>query len=375
MNPYFRLILLYLLPPMVLLLINLYISNSQSEWLIIKALKYHLFETNVIVVLTIVWLVFVCFQDFTKYLQNEAEKKQQELKEIIKEKNVLLASKAGALIEKYSDLYQYQAKEAIGQVLKKFTLNNEIIHSAQLYKYSKKLFDDYAVVKVDYVNGYVSEDVDINAMIQSYYKLPTEVYKEVNEILEIKKKLDTLLLGNAKSVDGLMTEALIEAQIQQELQNKTLAFIRKYKSSIDNKSLDGLTELDAIMLSLFELVSEILLINPQQSVDMWELEIFDHSRTEVLRGFKRVGILAGILKINEYIFRNEGKSNKRGRIYITRCFEINNQKYIVLLSILPTVVTYPKWQAHITGLTGELISSLLDDSNIVYNKEEEDVEL
>lgn len=103
---------------------------------------------------------------------------------------------------------------------------------------------------------------------------------------------------------------------------------------------------------------------------MWELEIFDTPITEFLKELKRTGILIGILKINEFIFRNEGRSNKKGRIYVTRCFEINNQRFIILLSLLPTVVTYPRWQTRIMGLTAELIDNLQEDTGILYNNDE-----
>lgn len=267
MKAYQRLLLLYFLPSAVLLLINIYISNHQVNWPIIKLLQYELFQGNIIAVLTIMWLIFIVGHDFYKYLQEESEKKQTELKETIKEKNNQLATKAGALIEKYSELHNYQIKETISYILKKFTSYNEIIHSAQLYKYSKTIFSNEAIIKVEYINGYTSEGVDINAIIQSYYKIPIQIYKDLNEILDIKKKLDALM-SNSNLVEGVLTEASTELQIQNELQERIIVFIQNHKSSIDKKSFDELTESDSIMLSLFELLAEMLLTISPQDIDM-----------------------------------------------------------------------------------------------------------
>jgi len=375
-------LLLYSILPLIGLVINYYISNhSLTDNLLIYALKFNIINITGVGALIILLVLVLAVSDTSKWIKKYYSEKQNltvtplnekinELKENIKHKEDLLLAKAGSLMDKYNDLQQYQEKETLLKHLKRFTLNKPVIHSAQLYRYSKKIFNDETLVKVNYINGYAIEGIDINALIQTYYHIPKGIYFDMNNILELKRKLD-ILTESEKDFESIQVSNEIEHQVQEDILNTIEEFIKTYRPLIESKEPSSLTESDSYIIALYELCVEIYLsLTDDSDYDTWELNFFTPEIDHQLKNMKRTGILSGILKINEYIFRNEGLSSKKGRIYITRCFQLNNQNYIILLSILPNIIDFPNWRKLLSTQTKELIQGLQDDLSLIYNEVE-----
>jgi len=290
-------------------------------------------------------------------------------KEEIAKKDNLLLAKAGSLMDKYNDLQQYQERETLLNYMRTFTLNNPIIHSSQLYSYFTKVYNDKTNIKVNYISGYASEEIDINAIIQSYYTLPNGIFLDINNILEEMKKLDLIETQNRFST--LQVDFQLEQSIKNDIERKIDNFNNKYGHLVKDKTIEQLAEVDSCLLALFELCFEInykIVTGNDCEDEIWSLSVFDDETDNILRNMKRTGILTGILKVNEHIFRNEGNSSKKGRIYVTRCFELNNQNYIIILSLLPTIVDFPNWRILVKNIGDEFIKNLKPDLDMLYNR-------
>lgn len=374
-NPIGR-FLIYLLPLILNLGINFYISNwNASNNIIAQFLSIKLFEVNIILLCIILWVIYSLARDLYNWIQSENNKKTQllleplnrdieRLNEDIREKNRQLSDKVGSLIEKYSDLQLYRDSEALQFHLKKFTINNAIVHSSQLYRYTRKNYTDKTTVKVDYVAGFAAEAVDINALIQIYYEIPNDVYNEISHILELQRQIDEIA-EEKSNFETLRTKHDLEQQLFGQLQTKCLEFLLKQKQIIDKKEVDELKEEDSFRLAFCEICVSIALNGTD--FEAWEYSAFTQEKVTTLRRLKRTGILSGICRINEYVFKNKGMSSKKGRIYVTRCFELNGENYILMLSILSTVTDLPDWENLVTGLATEFVGNLQSELSIVYN--------
>lgn len=354
-------------------LIDYYISNHKDQadfWIrflnnsINIKLIWGIFAFIVMTILiTEIWHLI------TQHYKEKILEKQQE----IDEKNRMLEMKTGALVTKLKDLFYFYEKEILFNHLKKLTDKKSFIHSAQVYTYSKNINTHETTIKISYVNGYAYEDIDINAMIQNYYTIPNDIYFFINNILEKTKKLD--LIESKKNLSELNINFQTEEAIKNELENQIDQFINQYVPSIVSKSKSDLNDLDSILLSMLELLYEINLkiSNESNKNEVYSINIFDDEYDNlVLRSIKRTGILVGILKVNEHVFMNSGYSRKKGRIYITRCFELNGKDYIVLFSLYPNIIEFPKWKELVSDISLDFINNLKNEIDEIYDSDREE---
>lgn len=355
-------IISYLVFNILSIIVALYISNmNNSKVFLISELNYKLFNFKVITLIYILVVVIPLMFEFVKTIKKPLTAKINELKEEINKKDYLLSEKAGSLLDKYLNLHRYREKEILLNNLETFTKNNQILHSTQIYRFNKKTYSDNTIIKIEYVNGYASEGIDINAMIQTYYNISNNIYYELMDILETSKKLD--IFDKSTDINTLKSNLEMEEKIKTELENKIVQFVSKNIKDLKIKS--DFNEFDSILLSLIELSIEILL--GQEDDGNWLLNLLGSPKNKDLKKLKRTGILNGILKVEEHIFKNEGNNSKKGRIYITRAFKINNQEYIMILSVLPNIIDIPNWENVVKGLCTELLTNLQKDFEICYN--------
>jgi len=353
--------------------LNYYISNhSNQNDSLITILKIN-YNISLIWVLYIIIFIITISPSIYSKLVDPFKNKIKNQEKLIEEQKQLLISKAGSLMDKYNDLQQYQEKETLLKYLSRLTSNNSFIHSSQLYSYTKNIYNESTTIKVTYVNGSASEQIDINAIVQGYYNLPNDIYLKINNILQKNNKLNTL--ETKKDFATLEIESEIEENIKNDIESKISDFIDEYYPKIKDKELKELDELDSYILALLELCFEVALKISNESEEdiqdaIWSLNLFDDETKNIfLREIKRTGILTGILKVNEHIFRNEGNSNKKGRIYITRCFKLNGQDYIILLSIFPNIVDYPNWEELISKVCNDFVDEMNRELNVLYNND------
>lgn len=348
-------------------LLDYYISNHTDKtdfW--IKFLDNQL-------TIKVVWAIvgsiitIIILTEVSNLIISPYEEKISEKKKEIQEKNRLLELKTGTLVTKLKDLFSFYEKELLFNHLRKLTDKNSIIHCAQIYTYSKNINNEVTTIKVKYVNGCAFEDIDINAMIQNYYKIPNAIYFDINDILEKVKKLDAI--ETKKNLSELQVSYQMEETIRGDIEDKIDGFIRKYLPTVQNKNLEELDEVDSILLSMIELCFEIniKIRNEYDNDVVYSVNVFDDDiNNNVLRSIKRTGILAGILKINAHVFMNNGYSKKKGRIYVTRCFELNGKEYVILLSLLPNITNFPNWRDLVNNIINDFEKSLKKDTEIMY---------
>ncbi|MDP5276188.1 hypothetical protein [Chengkuizengella axinellae] len=186
------------------------------------------------------------------------------------------------LVESNQQLNAYRIQDLIDYKLSKFLEKEASVSSIQLYKYTIKHAPRNSYIKVEYVNGKVDENININGIVQSYYTFNYNLYSEFKNAVD-KKNIDRVYL---------------------------ISFISKHIYSISIKS-DKLTQEDAVKFAFIELAAEIL---------GFESTVFlDPEKKKEIINLTQIGIFKTIISDKfYYAFSYEGKGDKSGRNYIAR---------------------------------------------------------
>lgn len=365
-------LLRYSIPIILGVIVNYWISHSADETGFIKYLneKKATVDINIITALILLYIFCYVYSDISNYITKKMENRIEEIKgPLINENNELkskLSTKAGSLIDTFSELQHFQEKEVLMKHLQEFTGNHEVVHSAQVYTYFKKIKEEKITIKVSYINGYAYENIDINAMIQTYYEMDLKIYQDIMKIMGIKNQIDSI--KENINIDAIKVNNELLGKLEAEMKSTLMEFISNNREKINEKNIENLNDDDAILFALLELCIELLIDNDLEgeALDgLWKLQITDSIEKDIkLRSLKRTGILNGIFKINTHKFKNKGDSNKKDRIYITRCFKMNNLNCVMCLSLIPSMIEYCNLY---DLLTQELMNNLNTDFQVWYN--------
>ena len=166
-----------------------------------------------------------------------------------------------------------------------------------------------------------------------------------------------------------------EERLKEKIESDIVDFLNKSIPKLQSKESNEITSDDTVMFSLIELcydINKTIRYNENSLNELYSLELFDDEyKNYILRRNERTGLLTGILKVNTHVFQHKGISNKKGRIYVTRCFELNGKEYVLNLSLDSTVVEFKNWQVLINNTIYEFIDNLKNDTEIVYNNYKE----
>lgn len=362
----------YIISIILSLIINYWISHSNDQVGFIKYLnniKVSV-DINIIMILMLLYICWFVFIDIQSSISEKMKDRIEEVKEPLITENrdlkLKLNTKVGSLIDSFSELQHFQEKKVLMKHLQEFTNNHEVVHSAQVYTYSKKIKEDKITMKVSYINGYAYENIDINAMIQTYYEMNLEIYQDIMNIMGMKNQIDSI--RESFSIDSVKANRSVLEKLNEEMKSALLDFVSENRSKINEKDICNLNDDDAILFAVLELCIELLIDNDIEgdALDsLWILQVTDNvEKDNKLRLLKRTGILNGIFKINTHKFKNKGDSNKKDRIYITRCFKMNNLNCVMCLSLIPSVTEFCNLY---DMLTQELMSNLNSDFDVWYN--------
>ncbi|WP_058953389.1 hypothetical protein [Clostridium tyrobutyricum] len=287
----------------------------------VKYYRYQFFTATFVVLYILIFIII--YRGITSFYEGE-----------IKDRDDRLKDKACQIWENYNELYKYKVNEIITNIIKKYVSKDEFVLSVQLYKYSIKYLRDEVVFKINYNYGYVTEGMDINSIMQSYYKINKNVFDEYNKAIN----------GNDNSI--------------------ILKFALKYISILNDKSLNELNEGDSLIYEL------VLLAMQQILQDMRITGILDSDKEDKLLQIKRNGIIRGILNKDFYTFTNHRNNAKKNRIYITKTILIENVQHIVLITVSPhfaNIYNTDNQSIKLKKKCETFISYLEKDINIIYN--------
>ncbi|HFU7081009.1 hypothetical protein [Bacillus thuringiensis] len=211
------------------------------------------------------------------------------------------------LLKKYHELRELQFKQTLSLTLEDFCKTHTEITAAQIYKYSKIPRRKSVLVKVNYVDGFVKDQTNLNGMMQKYYEINKNVYKDYHQSIQS-------FLNDFENIDPLLN------------------FIIKYKNQLDSKPLDDLDYNDAIVYGLIS-DSYDLLTKHFPETEIVYVDTDKKMKLDEINHKERTGILRGIESELFYEFKYEGNGTKKGRQYITRTITLQNDKHILLITV------------------------------------------
>lgn len=215
-----------------------------------------------------------------------------------------------AIIRSFKELNEYQVQNELYDFMKQFTRSNSYIWAIQLYNFDTKFYkvNRRTVTRVNHIQGYVYEDINLNALQQHYYYYDADLYKEFS---------------------------LAQSQLEQYNINEMLRFMAKYRGKLANKSSYSFH--DAIIYAFLRLSIELL--RSYGFVGPHTANLLNAEQRNELQNLERTGILRGIqFSKSFYTFEHLGDGLKKGRIYMTKRVKIKNIDHLFLITINPDIL-------------------------------------
>lgn len=310
--------------------------------------KYLSFVSNLkvdyIINIIIIWFAMAIIYSYLVKRKKDFLKKIEELEKRLDSKDRQIENNSSIFYNKFADLSSFTQKQKMYNLLKEFVNNNSIVQSAQIYNYTTKLNakNNYQI-KIKFIESYSYQDVEINAILQSYYLIPKYILNEFISIIELLHQLKEDKFASEEIFDCLYEK--FEQKID-NLLGKLLSKLNKLKTvSQCNEYYALLYRISLILINILYYESGLDIINILKNQEI----------ENTLKSLKRTGILGSILLEDTYFFRHTGKSTKNGRIYTTFYFKLYNQNYILLLT-LPSHSLANKWNKDIKNLENDFDS-------------------
>lgn len=305
------------------LLLNLMLDENLSpEWLqnLLKILT-----PEVLTTILISWLILTFIYTSKIHNENLYKEKIKKLQYQIAEKDRQIENNSALFYNKYGELAKYNKIQKLNSLLISFVDNNTIVQSAHIYEFRKKVLKksyqkQVIDLKINFLLGYAYEGVEVNGLLQSYYTFPKKTFEQILEIINISKKL------------SLFDDTDYLYKLLEEKSEKVIQFIIKILRKIKNEN-DCKDYHAALYRALLIIIDIIYTDYNSGRVVTRVLENSEIENTLLTR--KRTGILGSILLNRTYIFKHVGSSSKNGRMYVCFPFELQNQNYILLLTLPP----------------------------------------
>lgn len=287
------------------------------------AVQFCLTHKNILFALFLGWLVLDFIYD---HFHSIIAFKDSELQKLISqnelyERNANLS--ANIILNKYGEFANFQRMGIFSDIFRRFVSGNVDIECAQIYRFETFYQESNVVIKINYIAGYVQEGTEINGIIQEYYYVDMEIAKELDEIVELWRKI--LTQGKTMSYN--------------DLQNKKNDFSVKIISLFDKlvDELNNVADIKDVSEKDFSnyLIVIILLrfMNDTETITLNTEILKNRTVDEFLSGSKRNGILGSILLRDSFSFLHNGRSLKSGRIYFFEYLNIYQEEYIVTFCI------------------------------------------
>lgn len=265
------------------------------------------FEIPIILVI----LVSVVLYQFYSSKINFYEQENTEFKQQVKDGS-------RALWKYFKDIGEIKVKEIILDVMESSLKKNEHILAIQIYEYSIRHLKEHTILYVTHKYSHVAEETDINALLQTYYKIPKELYDSYCDV-------KTLLKSQFFMEDDII---------------RVSQWCEEHLSVIQNKGIDDLKEEDSIRYALIEIILDIVSLVLEDDFT----HEFPQDKIRRLNSLKRTGILKSVLVDDFYTFEYKGVSNKNGRKYLTKVIHdeqiLNGVPHVILITMnadyLPT---------------------------------------
>lgn len=214
------------------------------------------------------------------------------------------------------------------KILKDLVKGNRHLNSAQVYTYSIYMNEESVNIRCNYIEGYVQEDNEINATLQSYYKIENDVAKSLQYI--IKEASSLRETNNKNQYNDKKTTFLSECY---SLLDKLIGACEDASKVIKEGDTDYLEKKPCIK-SYPEFIRMILYFLSDDDGQAFEIEKgqgFDEILTYL--GDKRLGLLGSILTSGIYALREDARKKDKPRTYGFYRFRFRNRNYILQMEM------------------------------------------
>ncbi|WP_126429931.1 hypothetical protein [Brevibacillus marinus] len=305
------------------LLGDIYIEHGPSTFFQ-GVIRFINFPVPLFICLIIAVLCVACIFYMFQYQQGRIAEYEEEAKD-----------NARTLMNSYRQLNEMSLKRDLRDVMKKFTKNEPYVWAVQLYESSIKMLKqdgkNKTMVQINHVEGFVTEGVNLNALLQQYYVFDADVYKEFQ---------------------------LAQYRLAQNDLDFILKFIHKYRQYLSLK-VDAYTTHDSIIYAFLRLSVEIL--ESSGLIGKHTAFFLDPDQKRKLVQLERTGILRGMQVDHFYTFEHQGDGDKKGRLYITKPATIKGIPHIFLLTVNPDILYEEQSKYQLTQLTKDFNELLTND--------------
>lgn len=251
----------------------------------------------------VLWLIFsVVYTEQSNRIQKLIEE-AIEKDEKIKEKDNQLNHTAGIILNRSGDFARFSKFLRFNDVLQGFVKNNILVESAQIYSYSIKRVKSKVNIKVEFDSGYVSENVDINNLAQTYYEIDYSEYTKLKDIIKIWKELSTNEITNLREKDVLISTVV----------NGIMELFKKYFAElVDITDVSLINNEHFIQYRILTLLIRLARRYSTTTID--NKNILGEANKEIeyyLLNGQRTGILSSILLEDTFMFKYTRNSHKK----------------------------------------------------------------
>ncbi len=260
--------------------------------------------------LIFVILIFLILITIIEFFKVSLREENSRLKEEVKEYRQLTKDKSLDILINLKDMQRIHKKDKLLDFITKYTIRNPYVMAVQIYQFSFKHTLIQTRYKVNYFDGFVRDGEEVNAISQIFYEVNRKTTKQFSDAyMEFASK------SNHKKLKAFVTNNLKE---------------------LNSKSIDKINEEDCIIYSLVIYSMQVLAEDGEEIVST----INDTDKEDLLNNKKRTGILRGIIHSDFYKFNYTGNDdNKKDRLYVTFCKEINGVDFLFLITFSPEINT------------------------------------
>lgn len=213
------------------------------------------------------------------------------------------------------------------KTLKDLVKGNKHLNSAQIYTYTIYMNEESVNIRCNYVEGYVQEDNEINATLQSYYRIDNDVAKSlqyiIDEAFSLRGTNDKNQYSDKRESFLIKCNELLGDLIKEC--NVAIKKLKKEKDYIDkNPKIKCYPEIIRIILYfLNDDDGQAFLIEKKGKFNKILKKIGD----------KRLGLLGSIITSGVYALRENTTKKDKPRTYGFYRFRFRNRNYILQMEM------------------------------------------
>lgn len=183
------------------------------------------------------------------------------LEDQIKEKDRQAETNAGIIASKYGEFAESVRYSNIKKILTNAVNKSTILQSCTLYKYSLVKVHSDVSIKLEFVQGTVQETTDINSILQVYYKIDKDIFKDIIQLTKSDLDRNELYLKVYKiSMDVLNSN--MEECIKTGINTGLITYLlNKINFSLNLRRGDNITDTNKVSMLIPILLSASYLYN------------------------------------------------------------------------------------------------------------------